>query len=124
MRFHVVDPMHNLFLGIAKHTTEIWKTLSILRLSDFAQLQSKVDTMVPPPEIGRIPRKIGSGFSSITADEWKNWSLVFSVFALKGILPEINYSCWLIFVKACCILCQLVVTREDIENAHELRIKF
>ena len=99
-------------------------TLSILRPSDFAQLQSKVDTMVPPPKIGRIPWKIGSGFSSITADEGKNWTLVFLVFALKGILPEIHYSCWLIFVKACSILCQLVVTRGDIENAHELLIKF
>ena len=30
VRFHVVGPMHNLFLGLAKRTTETWKSLSIL----------------------------------------------------------------------------------------------
>ena len=121
MRFHVVDPMHNLFLGIAKHTTETWQTLSILRPSDFSQLQSSWTLWYPHLKIGRMPRKIGSGFGSITADDMVELD---SVFALKGILPEIHYSCWLTFVNACSILCQFVVTRGDIENAHELLIKF
>ena len=70
IRFHVVDPMHNLFLGIAKHTTETWKLLNILKSPHFCQLQDKVDRILPPPKIVRIPRKISSGFSSFTADEW------------------------------------------------------
>ena len=124
VRFHVVDPMHNLFLGLAKHTIETWKSLSILKSSDFALLQSRVDAMVPPPKIGRIPRKIGSGFSSFTVEEWKNWTLIFSMYALKETLPSQHYSCWLIFVKACTAICQLVVTHQDIENAHEHLIQY
>ena len=33
IRHHTVDPMHNLFLGIAKHTTKTWKELNILKKS-------------------------------------------------------------------------------------------
>lgn len=78
IHFHVVDPMHNLFLGIAKHTTNTWKDLDLINSTDFSDLQSKVDSITPPPKIGRIPRKIGPGFSSFTADEWKNWILLYS----------------------------------------------
>ena len=69
----LVDPVHSLFLGIAKHTTKVWKDLGILTAEHFSAIQEKVDSMNPPPEVGRIPRKIQSGFASFTADEWKNW---------------------------------------------------
>ena len=72
IRHHVVDPMHNLFLGLAKHVTNTWKELQILKPIHFAEVQKKADSIVPPPKIGRIPCKIGSGFSSFTADQWKN----------------------------------------------------
>ena len=55
IRFHVVVPMHNLFLGIAKHKTETWKLLNILKSPHFCQLQDKVDRILPPSKIGRIP---------------------------------------------------------------------
>ena len=86
--------MHNLFLGIAKHTTNTWRKVGILQSNDLETIQSRVDCMVPPPKIGHIPRKIGSGFASFTADEWKNWILVYSVFALRDVLPQRDYQCW------------------------------
>ena len=76
---HVVDPLHNLFLGIAKHTINTWKKLSILKDGDFYVIQERVDSLIPPAGIGRIPRKIGSAFSSFTTDEWKHWKLLYSV---------------------------------------------
>ena len=30
VKFHVVDQMHNLFLGLAKHTTKQWKEFGVL----------------------------------------------------------------------------------------------
>ena len=87
VRFHTVDPMHNLFLGIAKKTVKIWKR--------FKLIQIKVDSM-NPPNIGRIPRKISSGFSSFTADEWKHWILIYSLYALNSTLPIEHYNCWYI----------------------------
>ena len=126
IRHHVVEPMHNLYLGIAKHTTSTWKDRNILKADDFSLIQEKIDLLIPPPKIGRIPRKIGSqtGFSAITADEWKNWIIMYSVYALDGILPPEDFHCWCLFVKACMLTCQLVITDEDIQHAHETLLQF
>lgn len=67
VRYYVIDPTHNLFLGIAKQSTTTWKALNVLKSTDFEVIQSRVDSMILPARIGRIPRKIGSGFKSFTA---------------------------------------------------------
>ena len=72
VRNHVVDPMHNIFLGLAKHAFKTWTDLELLTPRKCHILQDKVDALNPPPKVGRIPRKIGSGFASLTADEWKH----------------------------------------------------
>ena len=39
-----------------------------------------MDKIHPPSEIGRIPHKIdvGEGFSNLTANEWKNFFLIYA----------------------------------------------
>ena len=105
VRFVVIDPMHNLFLGIAKHTLKVWKESGVLNEKDFTLLQKRVNAFQPPPEIGRIPTKISTGFSGFTADQWKNWVCYYSLFSLKGILPNKHYNTWAQFVQACQIIC-------------------
>ena len=78
-RMCIIDPMHNLFLGIAKHMIESWKKLGILSHADFQCIQEKVNSFVTPNDIGRIPLKILSGFSRFTADQFKNWTIYFSL---------------------------------------------
>ena len=39
VRYHVVDSMHNLFLGLAKHTTKLWSDLGVLSNHDFIVIQ-------------------------------------------------------------------------------------
>ena len=67
-RMCVIDPMHNLFLGTAKHMIEIWKALNILSPSDFQCIQERVDSFVTPTDIGRTPKKIASALSGFTAE--------------------------------------------------------
>lgn len=62
---HFVDPMHCLFLGLAKEK-------KVIQPCDFKVLQERADKNTPPSKVGLIPRKIESGFASFTADEWKN----------------------------------------------------
>ena len=52
VRCHVIDPMHCVFLGLAKHTIKTWKELED---NHFSLLQEKVDSILPPSKIGRIP---------------------------------------------------------------------
>lgn len=124
VRFHTIDPMHNIFLGLSKRTVKVWKEKKLIKPSDFELLQSKVDMVNPPPNIGRIPRKIESGFASFTADQWKHWILIYSCFSLNGILPPPHYDCWLHFVGACKLLCQMSITKKDIVSAHNLLVTF
>ena len=60
---------------------------------------------VSPSDIGRIPHKIRSGFSSFTADQWKNWVMYFSLLSLHDILEGDPLECWRHFVLACRVLC-------------------
>ena len=83
VRFVIIDPKHNLFLGLLK----VWKKKELISDKHFDLLQKRVDAIVPPPEIGRIPSKSSSEFGGFTADQWKNWVIYYSAFALKGILP-------------------------------------
>lgn len=75
--------MHNVLLGSAKHTVMLWKENGIIQNMHFPFVQDFVDKFVTPANVGRIPRKISSGFASFTADQWKNWTLIFSQVALK-----------------------------------------
>ena len=96
--------MHNLMLGTTKKMLQIWKELNLPDEQDFKVLQKRINKLKVPSSIGRIPSKIASGFKGFTADQFKNWAVVFSSFALKGILPDRHLQCWKLFVKACCIL--------------------
>ena len=51
--------------------------------------------------------------ASFTADQWHNWTNVFSPFVLKGILAEDHYKCWLLFVEAC-----QIITLRTLKPAH------
>ena len=57
-----IDPMHNLFLGTAKKMLEIWKDHGLLNRHHFDRIQSYVNSVNIPSDIGRIPHKISSGF--------------------------------------------------------------
>ena len=80
--------------------------------------------MTPPPKVGRIPPKIESGFTAFTADEWKNWIVLYSPHVLLNILPERDYQCWCYFVDAWQFVCQPIQSKEQIVMAHDLIIKF
>jgi len=124
VRCHVIDPMHAVFLGLAKHTIKTWKEIGIIGDKVYPKIQERVDVMVPPSKIGRIPRKIGAGFASFTADEWKHWILIYSLYALFELIPDVHYKCWSTFVSACRLLCLPIITRAQIIEGHLLLSDF
>ena len=116
-RMCTVDPMHNLLLGTTKKIIQIWKDLNIVDSKAFDAIQEKVDSFICPPDIGRVPYKISSGFSGFTAEQWKNWTIFFSLFALKDVIPWQHYNCWHLFVKACFLLCRRSITETQLNDA-------
>lgn len=123
-RMCIIDPMHNLFLGTAKRFINIWKAHNILTPQDFIVLQEKVDSIVAPNDIGRTPSKIASSFSGFTAEQFKNWTMYFSLLSLKGILPWRHYNCWHLFVRICYLLCRRSITHAQLDEADTLILQF
>ena len=73
---------------------------------------------------GRLPARIGSCYGGFTAKQWKNWILIYSVVAMKGMLPNDHMGCWLLYVNACKLLCKPVLKKEDIIAADRFFIQF
>ena len=87
----VIDPMHNLLLGTAKHMVRIWKERELIKQNQFEEIQSLVDSFVVPNDVGRIPcwkdTILYLKYSGFTAEQWRNWTVLFSLHCLKHLLP-------------------------------------
>ena len=123
-RMLCIDIMHNLFLGTGKHMISVWLEQQILTKDNFQIIQSFVDSVNVPTDIGRIPLKIGSGFTGFTADQFKTWIMIYSIPALFGVLPTEHLECWRHFVLACRILCRQLLSLTDIDLADGLLYDF
>ena len=80
--------------------------------------------MEVPANVGRIPTKIGSGFSGFKADQFKTWITIYSIPALFGILSDDHFECWRHFVLACQIQCKQSLSHLDISLADGLLLQF
>ena len=79
----------------------LWVTNEVIAQADFDKIQEIIDSFTVPNDVGRIPYRIGSGFSGFKADQWRLWTTIFSLVSLKGVLPPERYSCWGLYVHAC-----------------------
>ena len=66
--------------------------------------------MFSPPKIGHMPRKIECSFASVTADDWKNWILIYSVFLLcmESLLMHVGV----------CLLTAAIFSPSHIDDGH------
>lgn len=125
IRFTIVDPMHNLFLGTSKHMMKkIWLKDELIRQHDMERIHDIIQRTLVPSSIGRLPHKILSGFSGFTADQWKNWSVLFSLVCLHGILPAEHIECWRVFVQMCLLISTPLISLADVTKAATLATDF
>ena len=121
VRFHTIDPMHCLFTGTAKNVMHnIWldEDKPLISKKDLAKIQSKVDKIKVPSSIGRMPRKVENCYGGFTADQWKSWTVLFSIYALWDVLPLSHLELWRHFVMACSLLSSPIVSEGRAELAH------
>ena len=77
---HVIDLMHNLVLGIAKHAFKSWIEVGKLNDAKLLQIDNRQKLMKISTDVGRIAHSILKSHKSMKADEWKNWILIYSIF--------------------------------------------
>ena len=116
--------MHNMYLGISRRILHQWLESGLLSHADLQKIQQRVDRGLSSGSIGRIPRKIALDFSNLTADEWKNWTILFSFIALFDLLPPEHLQCRQLYVSGCSILSSSIISQDDIDEAHRLLSSF
>jgi len=124
IQFTVIDPMHNLFLGTAKSVFKIWLNEGILTKQGVEKIERKLKDFEICTGHGRLPHKISANYGCYTASQWKNWTLIYSMHVLQGILPEKHLQCWQAFVLACKFLVKPVVSNMDLDKADFMLMQF
>jgi hypothetical protein len=122
IRFAVVDPMHCLFLGVAKWIIQsIFIKENKLNSEQLRAAQIRMDDVQLPSDIGRIPPKIaiGEGFSKLTADQWKTFIMIYATTILWDMLDDNDRKILGHFVRACNLLVARFVTEDDLQEAQE-----
>ena len=94
VRFTAIDPVHNLFLGTTKHVFKLWIKKNLLSKKDLKVLEDRINSFDVGTGIGRLPHRIASNYGGYTTSQWKNWTLVYSMFCLIDLLPETHLRCW------------------------------
>jgi hypothetical protein len=85
------------------------------------QIQSKVNRIQVPSDIGRIPGNVssGDGFSNFTADQWRNFFTIYATVVLWEHLSNDDRQILTQFVKICQILVSRIMERDLMNEAHE-----
>ncbi len=121
-----IDPMHNLYLGTAKHVVhKVWIAKGHLDRSKLAVIEQRIAAVNIPTSVsfGRLPSSIKST-TMLAAEQWMNWVNYFSVFCLHGLLPPAHLECWRHFVLASRLLCKPSFSQTDVTVADLLLVRF
>eukprot|EP00112_Aurelia_sp_Birch-Aquarium-sp1_P009705 Seg2112.2 transcript_id=Seg2112.2/GoldUCD/mRNA.D3Y31 product="hypothetical protein" protein_id=Seg2112.2/GoldUCD/D3Y31 len=119
IEFHVVDPMHNLLLGTAKHIFGVWIEKGILSDKDIDDIDKLSNEMGKMSEQGRTTKSLKL-YKTMKAEEWKNWVLVYSLFCLKDVLDKRHFNLWQVYVRACRLLLSTSISTSQLTDAHQL----
>ncbi|GBC00353.1 hypothetical protein RclHR1_38220001 [Rhizophagus clarus] len=105
--FCMVDPMHCLFLSVAKWIVmKLCIGEGILNNEKLKIMQERADIIKFPSDLGHRPVRIATseGFSSFMADIWKTFILIFAIPITWSFLGYIDQKILAYFMRACKIL--------------------
>ena len=108
----------------AKHLIKTWKEKNIPELHHFHEIQERVNKAIVPSNLGKLPTKSESVFDGFTADEWKYITFIFSIYALKGIVPSSHLECYRYFVIACQYTCNRTINTNNLHIEDSYLMKF
>ena len=75
-------------LGYNKIYCKLWIKSNFLSKKALQVLEDKINSLDIGTGIGQLPHRIESNYWANTASQWKNWTLIYSMFCLKHLLRE------------------------------------
>lgn len=123
VRTNCLDPMHTFLLGMVKRETEL--NMAQLSPSQKNEFLRRVKSLKLPYDLGRLPTNIfdsdnGSGISSCTAQQWKNYAIVFARPCLYKLLPDRAYKCLVLLSRIITLISLPALTFEDLASLYRL----
>ena len=88
VRFTVIDPMHNLYLGTAKGMFELWLERDLITKARLKIIEERISKLDVGTGVGRLPKKIASNHGRYKASQWKNWTIIYATYALHELLQK------------------------------------
>ena len=113
-----------LYLGTGKKVFKLWIDLGIIGKNELSSIEERCSLFTLPNSVGRLPSNISSNYGGFKAAQWRTWITIYSPVVLKGILPDEHLRCWLLYVRACCILGSRIQTYSNINTADLLLLTF
>ena len=127
VRMLVIDPMHCLYLGIAKHVVKIWLDWGFLSTHYIKIMQECMDACVAPPHLGWDVYQTKSllPFLDWLLMNWNTGQIYSPSICLIGLIPHIHMGCWRLFVMDSRLLSKHAITDMDIAAGNNaLLLKF
>ena len=126
IRFLTVDPMHCLFLGIAKWITKrIWVDEGVLTSSTLKKIQTVMNRFQVLANLDQIPGKIdcGEGFFNFTADQWRIFFTTYATVVIWDHLADKDRKILTHFVRVCTILVSRIIETDLMREAYQRLIE-
>lgn len=83
--------MHNLFEGTAKYFLSLLLEKKVLTKESVNGIEARVLVIKSQKDGGRQPQKISLGFAGFKADQWRNWTVIYSEITLRGVIPAEHF---------------------------------
>jgi len=124
----VLDYAHNVEFGLARMMLDEWLTNTsrgcyIGAPDDVANLDRKIMEITPPIEVRKPVKKV-SERALWSMRDFENWTLIYSIPVLSGILPLKYLTHWTYLVQAMFLLSRRDISRQDRATAHQLALHF
>jgi len=126
IRFITIDPMHCLFLGIARWIVKrLWIEEGVLSADSLKVIQKTMNRFQVPADLGRIPGKVncGEGFANFTANQWRIFFTVYATVSLWDHLSDVDRKILVHFVRICLIMVSRIEERDSMRDAHNRLIE-
>ena len=122
----LVDPMHNLFLGLVEDIGNaiIVGDEKFISANGRGAFQERMNKMQVPYDVGRLPRTMLEKMSGrgLTAQQWKNFIITFARVCLWNEVSQDAYRMVCSLAEACEIVLRDPISQADIDHLNKLLI--
>ena len=120
--FCAIDAMHNLYMGTAKTFMKLLRDRNLLTDAHMATIDVRLQEFKQGLTDEWVVENMKSTMGTLTAAEWRHWTLVSSGYCLFDLITQEYLDVWEHFVQACILLSPACIQYEVLAKVdHHLK---